>query len=391
MQVLTSVRNRKKSSWLPPPRSILLTTVAILLVISLLMIASSSLPYANSKQYSNDLYFFYNQLIYAGLGIALAWGVSKIPLRHIFNFTFLFFSGVACIGLLLYTLMFGINVYGSTRWISLGFANFQPAELLKLVMILFTSDYLVRRSYEIRGNTWMGFFRIAVIVTMVGFLLLAQPDFGSLAVITACLASMLFVAGLPKGQVVFAITVLSAMLVTLILGASYRLKRVLTFLDPFDDVQDSDYQLARSLVAFARGEWTGVGYGESILKLSHLPEAHTDFILAITGEELGLSGVLFILALQAILIATIMKISFDALKRNQRRLSYFAFGTGMLFFAQVLINGGMNLGILPTKGLTMPFFSYGGSSLIINLIAIGILLRIVQESPDIPKNECRYY
>lgn len=175
------------------------------------------------------------------------------------------------------------------------------------------------------------------------------------------------------------------------MGASYRLKRVTSFLDPFDDLKNSDYQLGRSIVAFARGEWFGVGYGESIQKLSHLPEAHTDFLLAITGEELGLVGVSFLLVLQIILVTTVMRISYQALARHQTRLSYFAFGVGILFFGQIFVNAGMTMGMLPTKGLTMPFFSYGGSSMVVNLIIVGLLMRIIKESPTIPANQCRYY
>lgn len=165
----------------------------------------------------------------------------------------------------------------------------------------------------------------------------------------------------------------------------------MSFMNPFDDLQDTDFQLGRSLVAFGRGEWTGVGYGESIQKLSHLPEAHTDFLLAITGEELGFFGVTLLIILQAILLATIMKISFNALKRHQNRISYLAFGVAVLFFGQILVNGGMNMGMLPTKGLTMPFFSYGGSSMVVNLIIVGILLRILHEAPNIAPQDSRRY
>ena len=173
--------------------------------------------------------------------------------------------------------------------------------------------------------------------------------------------------------------------------ASYRIRRVTSFLDPFDDLRDTDYQLGRSIVAFARGEWTGVGYGESIQKLSHLPEAHTDFLLAITGEELGFFGVSFLLILEIIMIWVIMKVSYDTLKRRQGRLSYFAFGVGVLFFGQVFINAGMTMGLLPTKGLTMPFFSFGGSSMVINLMMMGVLLRVMKDSPKIAPSDSRYY
>ena len=171
----------------------------------------------------------------------------------------------------------------------------------------------------------------------------------------------------------------------------YRLTRALSFIDPFDDIQDTDYQLARSLIAFGRGQFTGVGYGESVQKLSHLPEAHTDFLLAITGEELGFVGVSMILILEALIIGSAMRISYNALKRRQMRMSYTAFGIGVVFIAQTIINAAMNMGAMPTKGLTMPFFSYGGSSMLISLVMVALLLKIYKESPEIEKSQCRYY
>lgn len=173
--------------------------------------------------------------------------------------------------------------------------------------------------------------------------------------------------------------------------AQYRVVRVMSFVNPFDDVQDTDYQLARSLIAFGRGQFTGVGYGESVQKLSHLPEAHTDFLLAITGEELGFVGVAMVLILEALIIASAMRISYNALKRRQMRMSYTAFGIGVVFIGQTIINAAMNMGAIPTKGLTMPFFSYGGSSMLVSLLMVALLLKIYKESAQIEKSQCRYY
>ena len=171
----------------------------------------------------------------------------------------------------------------------------------------------------------------------------------------------------------------------------YRMTRATSFWDPFDDIQGSDYQLARSLIAFGRGEVTGVGYGESVQKLAHLPEAHTDFLLAITAEELGLIGVLTVLILEALIIISAMRISYIALKNRQMRLSYTAFGFAVIFIGQTIINAGMNMGLMPTKGLTLPFFSYGGSSMLVSLMMVGILLNIHKHTSQIPNNQCRYY
>lgn len=378
-----------QSSWLPSLRSILLTTVGAIIVMSLLMVASASMPFAQSKHLSN-LYFFERQLAYILVGMVAAWGFTRIPLRHIFSFERIFWVMVLCILAILYTVIFGASINGSRRWIEFGGVNFQPAELAKLVIIIFTADYIMRRSDEVR-NSWAGLIRLTCIASISVLVIMLQPDFGSVVIIAGCVAAMIFVGGLPKRHFLIIMGAMTVMGIVGIMSAQYRLKRVMSFMDPFDDLQDTDYQLGRSLVAFGRGEFSGVGYGESVQKLSHLPEAHTDFLLAITGEELGFVGVATLFCLQAVLLITIMKISYDALKRHQNRLSYFSFGVGVLFFGQILVNGGMNMGMLPTKGLTMPFFSYGGSSMVVNLMIVGILLRILHESPTIPPQESRHY
>ena len=257
-------------------------------------------------------------------------------------------------------------------------------------MIIFVSDFVVRRSFEVR-NGWDGFLRIALVVGMITFLLLAQPDFGSFVVIIGMVFAIFYIAGAPYKQFIALGAVAVGGAVLMVATVQYRLVRVMSFLDPFDDVQDTDYQLARSLIAFGRGQFTGVGYGESVQKLSHLPEAHTDFLLAITGEELGFVGVTMILILEALIIGSAMRISYTALKRRQMRMSYTAFGIAVVFIAQTIINAAMNMGAIPTKGLTMPFFSYGGSSMLISLVMVAVLLKIYKESPEIEKSQCRYY
>lgn len=375
--------------WLPSLRSVLLTTVGAIMVMSLLMVASASMPFAQTKHLA-PLYFFYHQLAYMVLGMLMGWIFTKIPLRYLFNINWIIFMMVMCILAILYTVLFGSSINGSKRWIEIAGFNFQPVEMAKLVMIVFTADYLIRRSDDVR-NGWSGFVRLLVITGFLTLFIIMQPDFGSIVIIAGCMAAMVFVGGLPKSQFLIIMGVMAAMAVVGVFSARYRLERVMSFMNPFDDLQDTDFQLGRSLVAFGRGEWTGVGYGESIQKLSHLPEAHTDFLLAITGEELGFFGVTLLIILQAILLATIMKISFNALKRHQNRISYLAFGVAVLFFGQILVNGGMNMGMLPTKGLTMPFFSYGGSSMVVNLIIVGILLRILHEAPNIAPQDSRRY
>ena len=374
---------------MPSARAILLSSVGCMLVLSLLMVASASIPFALSRGMT-ELKFFYNQLLYMGIGLAIA-SVSYrvVSLKTLYK-TETQFILLAITGALLFATLFSTPINGSKRWLTLAGFNFQVAELAKLVMIIFVSDFVVRRSFEVR-NGWDGFLRIALVVGMITFLLLAQPDFGSFVVIIGMVFAIFYIAGAPYKQFIALGAVAIGGAVLMVATVQYRLVRVMSFLDPFDDVQDTDYQLARSLIAFGRGQFTGVGYGESVQKLSHLPEAHTDFLLAITGEELGFVGVTMILILEALIIGSAMRISYTALKRRQMRMSYTAFGIAVVFIAQTIINAAMNMGAIPTKGLTMPFFSYGGSSMLISLVMVAVLLKIYKESPEIEKSQCRYY
>lgn len=373
---------------LPSASALLIASVGCLMVLSLIMVASASIPFALSHGVT-ELHFFYRQLIYIALGLFFASIAYWIPLRAYYILR-IQFAMLLVTGLLLVVTLFSSPINGARRWIEFGSFNFQTAELAKLVMILFVSNFVVRHSHDVRTG-WDGFFRIFVVVAILTTLILLQPDFGSLVIIIGSILTIFWVAGAPARQ----FFTLGAMAIGLSIMAvwreEYRLTRVLSFWDPFDDMQNTDYQLARSLIAFGRGEFSGVGYGESVQKLAHLPEAHTDFLLAITGEELGLVGVVAILLLEALVIFSVMRISYITLKNQHLRLSYTAFGFGIIFIGQTLINAGMNLGIMPTKGLTMPFFSYGGSSMVISLIMIGLLLRMYKDSPDILPEHNRLY
>ncbi len=375
---------------MPSARATLIGGVIGLLIISLLMVASASIPFASSHS-MNELYFFQRQLTYMIVGIIGAVTISLIPIRLWMHNLLIQFSGLVITAvLLLATLFFADTINGSKRWLEIGAFNFQTAELAKFVSILFTGSFLVRRSSEVRQNL-DAFIRISVVLSVCTVLLLLQPDFGSLVIIVGCILAMFFVAGAPLAQFIILFAILGAVGSATIFLSDYRMARVASFFDPFDDIRGTDYQLARSLIAFGRGEWLGVGYGESVQKLAHLPEAHTDFVLAITGEELGLLGVFTVLALEFLVIASAMKISYNALKRQQMRIGYTAFGIAIMFIGQTFINAGMNMGILPTKGLTMPFFSYGGSSMLICLMMIGLLVRFDKESAKIPRTESRNY
>lgn len=371
-------------------RWLLISSLGCLMVLSLLMVASASIPFTYNYSTMAELHFFNRQALFMGIGLVAAFIIMQIPFKWIYDKFIPFLLLLASLFLLIFTLFFGVEINGAKRWIDLGVFNFQPAEFAKLACIMFTADFVVRRSSEVRSS-WDGFIRLFIIILLIVGALLLQPDFGTLVIIGGCILAIFWVAGAPIGQFVAMTAMLVGAAVVAITQADYRLTRVLSFRDAFDDVQGTDYQLSRSLIAFGRGEFTGVGYGESVQKLSHLPEAHTDFLLAITGEELGFIGVSLVLLFEALIIASIMRISYVALKRKQMRFSYTAFGIAIMFIGQTMINAGMNMGLLPTKGLTMPFFSYGGSSMLICLMMIGFVLRIDKESARIPVSQCRNY
>lgn len=374
---------------MPSAGSVLITSVSCLMVLSLIMVASASIPFANMHDIE-QLYFFKHQLMYMGLGLVAGLMVYKVRLLWLYDMFTLVSALLIVIALLLATLMFGDAINGSKRWIELGPFNFQVAELAKLVMVMFTADFVVRRGTEVRHG-YGGIFRMGAVVTILVGLFLSQPDFGSLVIIIGVILAIFFVAGAPWSQSGLLLLFGLVGAAYAVMFQEYRMTRASSFLDPFDDIQGSDYQLARSLIAFGRGEVTGVGYGESVQKLAHLPEAHTDFLLAITAEELGFVGVMTVLVLEALVIASAMRISYIALKNRQMRLSYTAFGFAVIFIGQGVINAGMNMGLMPTKGLTLPFFSYGGSSMLISLMMVGILLNIHKKTSKIPAAQCRHY
>ena len=350
------------------------------MVVSLLMIASASVPFAAQADLSLTKYFW-SQMSYAIIGLMTGYVVYKIPPDWYLNHA-VFLLWLLVNVLLIATAIFGDVINGSRRWLDFGIVNFQTAELAKIVCVIIVSEYVVRRSAEVRESlikSWRLFVGLLPILVM----LVAQPDYGSVVVIAATGVVILFISGAPIIHYGILLCVMAPVLGLGIYLSEYRLQRVLSFMDPFDDMQATDYQLSRSLIAFGRGQIDGVGYGNSVQKLAHLPEAHTDFLLAITGEELGVLGVLGVLALQACIVGSMMKISHNALKRHQLRISYMCFGFAVVVFGQVLINAGMNMGILPTKGLTMPFFSYGGSSLLVMLVMVAMVLRVDKDGVKI--------
>jgi cell division protein FtsW len=359
-------------------RRVLLFSVIALICIGTTMIGSASIPYGDYK-FHQPLYFITRQLIYLFVGMFAVFVAMRIPLKLWFGQTFLLWFMVLILLVLVLIPGVGADVNGSKRWIKLAGFTFQPSEFAKFVMVVFTADYVVRREDEIRFS-WSGFFRLLGPMVTVLSMILLEPDLGASVVVVASMMAVFFLAGAPVRQFVVMLGGALFSLAVAIIFEPYRLKRMTSFANPWDDELGADYQLKQSLIAFGRGEVTGTGLGHSVQKLSYLPEAHTDFLLAIIGEELGFVGIVCLFGLLMIMVASCMRIGHRALTNQYASAGYLAYGIATIFLLQILVNGGMNMGMLPTKGLTLPFISYGGTSLVMSLMMIGVLLRIDQET-----------
>lgn len=355
-----------------------------LLAFGLLMVASSSMVISDTSFHS-PFHFVLHQLIYLTIGFCVAFVGIRISVStwHAMSVYWLILSFL----LLSFVLIPGIghHVNGSVRWISMGPASLQVSEVAKFSVILYLSGYLVRRAEEVRTQM-SGFIKPMALLGFVALLLLLEPDFGATAVIMATALGMMFLAGVRLWQFALLFSGVAMAMVALIFSAPYRLARLTTFLDPWANQYDSGYQLTQSLIAFGRGGIFGVGLGNSVQKLFYLPEAHTDFLFAVLSEELGLIGGLVIVGLFVLLVWRAMQIGARAHKLEKYVESYLASGFGLWLGLQAVINIGVNTGLLPTKGLTLPLMSYGGSSMVINCLVVAILLRI---SSDTHQEEAR--
>lgn len=355
----------------------LLGATMVLLVIGLMMVYSASISLAD-KGTGNSMYFLIRQLAHVTLGVGVMWIVaqSRISMWENLGPILLLFAIALLIAVLIPGV--GVKINGSMRWIRLGGFNLQPSELAKLFMIIYVAGYLVRKQEELRNFTH-GILMIGIVLALLGMLLLQEPDLGTLVVLTATVLTMLFLGGVRFWHFLACIGAGVGAIAILTVISPYRMERVTGFLNPWADPFDSGFQLVQALIAFGRGEWLGVGLGASVQKLFYLPAAHTDFIVAVIAEELGLLGVFTILALFTIIVGRAMKISRLAEQKDQIFHARLAQGIGLLIGYQAMINLGVNLGVLPTKGLTLPFVSYGGSSMIASCFAIGLLLAISRE------------
>lgn len=347
----------------------------LLLLISIVLISSASVQEAFNK--TGDTYFYLKRQV-AFTAVAVVWGIlmTSIPSKTWFNIA-LPLLGVAMV-LLVLVLIVGKEVNDAKRWIGIGPINLQPAELLKLFWIIYFSSYTCRKIEMVR-HLISGFAKPMCFIVGIAALLLMQPDFGSLVVVTAITFGVLFVAGAGLLKYVITLSLVALAGAVIIWVQPYRLARITAFLDPWQDRFGSGYQLTQSLMAFGRGGLTGEGIGNSIQKLGYLPEAHTDFVMSIMGEECGFVGVCFVILLEFIIVAKAIMLSAKILKQKVMFQGYVAFGIGMFFCLQTVINIGAASGGLPTKGLTLPLISYGGSSLIVCMWALAILLRIDYE------------
>lgn len=348
-----------------------------LLVIGFVAVTSASIPLGASAKYNDPFYFSVRDAAYVIASLVAFAFFVQVPSEKWEKYNVSLF--VSALILLVAVLIVGRNVNGAVRWIPFGPINFQPAELAKLAVICYFSSFYVRKFDEIRTSKW-GFWRPAAILALFGVLLILQPDLGSTVVLFVLTFSILFIMGARIFQFIFLGISGVLLFILLVLTSEYRLKRVTSFMDPFADVYRDGYQLANSQMAFGQGEFFGRGLGNSIQKLEYLPEAHTDFVMAVIGEEFGFVGIAIVVLLLCSLTFRALKISRESLILEQRFKGFFAFGIGVWIFIQGFVNLGVASGLLPTKGLTFPLVSYGGSSLVIMAIAIAVLVRIDHEN-----------
>ena len=353
----------------------------VLLAIGLVMVYSSSIAMAEGDKDTGykATYFLSRHAVF--LLVALIAGVMafQVPMRLWQQYApYLFLVGSA---LLVMVLIPGIGreVNGSKRWLSLMVINLQPSELMKFFVVLYAADYTVRKAAYMH-SLLEGFFPMFLVMLVTGGLLLSEPDFGAFAVITSIAMGALFLGGFSWRMFAGLVVALVIGFATIILVSPYRRQRLFGFMDPWSDPYGKGYQLSHSLIAFGRGEWTGVGLGGSVEKLFYLPEAHTDFLLAVIAEEMGFVGVALVVLLFAFLILRAFRIGMQANRLDKGFNALAAQGIAVWFGVQSFINMGVNMGLLPTKGLTLPLLSFGGSGIVANLIALGVLLRIDWEN-----------
>jgi cell division protein FtsW len=353
---------------------VLLGLALSLLAIGFVAISSASVEYAEA-QYGNAFHLSTRHLVYLVLALAGGAVVSMLPVSFWFNTGWVWlFLGLAMLVLVLIPGL-GREVNGSRRWLSVAGFTLQASEFAKLFLIVYLAGYLQRRELQVRSE-WQGFIKPMAVVFAITLLLLVEPDFGATVVTVGTAFGMMFLAGVRIGQFMLVVLAAVAALAVLLVAEPYRLERLIAYTDPWADPYASGYQLTQSLIAYGRGEWFGVGLGNSVQKLSYLPEAHTDFVLAIWAEEMGLMGSVLVIGLYLGLVYRILWQARESGRAGDLFGAHICNGIALVFAAQAFINIGVSTGLLPTKGLTLPLISYGGSSLIVCCAMLALVLRI---------------
>ena len=355
----------------------LLACAILLAGIGVVMVTSASITIAD-RSYGDPLHFLWRQLTALGIGSVLAVFALQMPLSALQRAGAMFLLFSVFVLMLVLVPGVGREVNGSLRWLQVGPVSIQASELAKPSVIIYLAGYLVRHGQQVREK-FVGFIKPIGWLTIIAGLLLLEPDYGAAAVLFATCLGMLFMAGVSLPRFLSWGLVAVGALATLAMLAPYRLARLMTFVNPWADPYDSGFQLTQALIAFGRGEWFGVGLGASIQKMFYLPEVHTDFVFAIIAEELGLAGTMTVIALFSFLVWRAFQIGGQALRNGHPFAAYLAYGIGLLIGLQAYINMGVNMGVLPTKGLTLPLISYGSNSVMMICFCIGLLLRVAYE------------
>ena len=345
-----------------------------LLLVGLIAISSASIEYAD-WHYQNPWFHTQRHMIYLVLALGGAYAVYRVPPKFWLDTGWIWLF--VALALLILVLIPGVGreVNGSQRWLPLGPFTLQPSEFAKMAMVIYLAGYTVRREHEVR-NHWQGFLKPMAVLFATTLLLMIEPDFGATVIVVGTAFGMLFLAGVKLGHFLLVLLgALGAMLV-LVLSAPYRVKRLTAYTDPWADPYDTGFQLTQSLIAFGRGEWLGVGLGNSVQKLFYLPEAHTDFVFSIWAEETGFLGAMTVIALYAGLIGRVLWVGRQAILARNPFGANICYGVALIFSGQAFVNMGVSCGLLPTKGLTLPFVSYGGTSLIVCCAMLALVLRI---------------
>lgn len=345
--------------------------------VGVVMVTSSSIAVADS-QHLGAFYFLKKHLLFLGLGAIVATFAMRTELKLLEKHAWMMFGGAVILLVLVFVPGIGMRLNGAHRWLNFRITTFQPVEAVKLILVIYVASYLVRHRESVETSFW-GLFKPIMVAGLFVVMLLVQPDFGSATLMIAVTIGMIWMGGANPIYLGGMGLPVVGLLWFVAKFEPYRMRRLTSFVDPWADPFNDGFQLTQSLMAIGRGEWTGVGLGSSVLKLSYLPEAHTDFIFAVISEEFGLAGILFVMLLFGVAVGRGLYLGVKGMEIGQRFAGYVACGISLMIGLQAMVSIGVNLGALPTKGLTLPLISYGGSSIVLTCAMAGVLLRTTYE------------